>query len=601
MSENNFAVPTEQPGLKDILKTMPLILKIALRASPGAALILFLVALSFAPLMAFYTYAIGALTFALTTGDTETAYLLTGGFLIYTAIQSTNFLLNTWFGELQTLSMRQSIDEELKLALLKMPAATLEDAGFQSLLTAYRRKMHVGQEFIGRLRYFANSLAGLFGVMTSFFIIPWLATVILGVALVAQWLLAKRAARKHWRQLVNDSREGRRMSYFDQGIENPDRLLRLRNISAEHGFFRSWKQLAVALMDRQRDSTRASSIAEAAYEVIEGFAFAIGLVLIVQAITSGESTIAVLMTFIVGFQAFAGKFHELNVHFNWLKQEGQFFVLHARLREVPVEQDFGETLPNSGIDIACSNVSFRYADDQPMILKCLNLTIKAGERIAIVGANGAGKSTLMKLISRVYKPTFGTVLANELDIWRIKPSVWQRMISTLMQKRFEHSDTVKKQVLYASQDNPEAPDRYTLAIETSQLGGVIKDLPKGEETFAGKWGAMPEDNAIELSGGQRQMLAIAQNLYKDSQVYVFDEPTSEMDPERTQAFFDALPKALPGKTIIYVSHHFATLRQAERILVLDHGEIVEDGSHEELMKKRGRYHELFTMQAKNYQ
>ena len=126
-------------------------------------------------------------------------------------------------------------------------------------------------------------------------------------------------------------------------------------------------------------------------------------------------------------------------------------------------------------------------------------------------------------------------------------------------------------------------------------------FPRGMETHAGKQYAMPEDEPIELSGGQQQIVAIARTLYRHSRISIFDEPTSAVDAEKEERFFEALPEAFQSKAVIYVSHRFSTLRRAGRILVMDQGKIIEDGSHEELMTKRGRYAELFTLQAKMYQ
>ena len=121
------------------------------------------------------------------------------------------------------------------------------------------------------------------------------------------------------------------------------------------------------------------------------------------------------------------------------------------------------------------------------------------------------------------------------------------------------------------------------------------------ETHVGKVYAMPEDEAIELSGGQKQILAIARTLYRNARLYIFDEPTSAVDAEREESFFAKLPETLQGKTLLFVSHRFSTLRRAKRILVIDQGKIIEDGSHEDLVVLKGRYAELFTLQAKMYQ
>jgi ATP-binding cassette subfamily B protein len=139
------------------------------------------------------------------------------------------------------------------------------------------------------------------------------------------------------------------------------------------------------------------------------------------------------------------------------------------------------------------------------------------------------------------------------------------------------------------------------AVAVRGLGEVVSSLPRGLDTVVGRRYSLPEDEAIELSGGQKQIVTIARTVYRRARVYVFDEPTSAVDAEKEESFFAALPKTLEGKTLLFVSHRFSTLRRAKRILVIDAGRLIEDGSHEELLVKQGRYAELFTLQAKMYQ
>ena len=136
---------------------------------------------------------------------------------------------------------------------------------------------------------------------------------------------------------------------------------------------------------------------------------------------------------------------------------------------------------------------------------------------------------------------------------------------------------------------------------SNSVAGVALEFPRGLATMAGKEYAMPEDHAVKLSGGQKQIVAIARTVYRPARLYIFDEPTSAVDPEKEEAFFERLPAAMLGRTVMFVSHRFSTLRRAERIIVLEHGRVVEDGAHEVLMACGGRYAELFLLQAKQYE
>jgi ABC-type multidrug transport system fused ATPase/permease subunit len=164
-----------------------------------------------------------------------------------------------------------------------------------------------------------------------------------------------------------------------------------------------------------------------------------------------------------------------------------------------------------------------------------------------------------------------------------------------------YSDTATEQIWYGDREEKLDKQHLDESIEASGFDEIVTELPRGLQTYVGKHYAMPEDQAIELSGGQNQILTIARTLYRDARIYVFDEPTSAVDAEKEESFFSRLPETLAGKAIIFVSHRFSTLRRAKRILVLEEGRLIEDGTHEELLELKGRYAELFTLQAKNYQ
>ena len=235
------------------------------------------------------------------------------------------------------------------------------------------------------------------------------------------------------------------------------------------------------------------------------------------------------------------------------------------------------------------------------VLRGVSFSFREGERIAIIGLNGAGKTTLLKLLMGVFHPTKGRIMINGVDLATIKPSAWRRALSVLSQEVPRFDDVLIDQIRYGDASSPLDEDRLKEAIQSSGLREVLSDFPKGLETHAGKQYAMPEDKAIELSGGQNQIIGIARALYRHARIYIFDEPTSSVDAQKEEHFFTTLPDVLSGKAILFVSHRFSTLRQAEHIIVIDQGRVIEEGSHEELMFKKGRYAELFTLQAKAYQ
>ncbi len=244
--------------------------------------------------------------------------------------------------------------------------------------------------------------------------------------------------------------------------------------------------------------------------------------------------------------------------------------------------------------IEFQNVGFEYLDKTP-ILKKISFTIKPGEHIAIVGPNGAGKSTLIKLLLRFYDPTAGKISVNDFDLKDLKIKQWYEFVGTLFQDFSHYPLTIRDNIRLG---NPKSVDTKRM-IEAAKKSGAhdfIEKLPKGYEQRLGR----KFDDSVELSQGQWQKLALARAFYEEPPILILDEPTSAIDAEAEAEIFENLDKAYQDKTLIFVSHRFSTVRNADKIIVLKKGQIAEEGSHEQLMKKDGIYARMFNKQAEGY-
>jgi ATP-binding cassette subfamily B protein len=282
-------------------------------------------------------------------------------------------------------------------------------------------------------------------------------------------------------------------------------------------------------------------------------------------------------------------------------QEALFLPIFKAYFTLEQEKDEGLDIPPGRLEVAFEDVWFRYPGGTEDVLRGLTFSFGEGDHLALVGLNGAGKTTILRLLMRVYDPTQGRITVNGVDLRELRPSAWRRALAVMGQDSNWFEDSVHNEVLNGDLSAGEDAERLGTAVTVSGLGEVIKDLPRGIDTVVGRRYSLPEDEAIQLSGGQNQIVTIARTVYRNARAYVFDEPTSAVDAEKEERFFSALPEALDGRALLFVSHRFSTLRRAKRIIVVDSGHIIEDGSHEELMAKQGRYAELFTLQAKMYQ
>ncbi len=251
-----------------------------------------------------------------------------------------------------------------------------------------------------------------------------------------------------------------------------------------------------------------------------------------------------------------------------------------------------------GIEILFEDVRFHYPkeseEDRHDIFSKLNLTLKSGQKIGLIGNNGVGKSTLIKLLCRVYDPVEGAIYANGINIRHIPSEIWQRYISVLMQSYTEYELTVREAIAVSQDPENRDDDRVKESAEKSQAMEFISKYEHGLDAQLGK-----DFGGVTPSGGQKQKLALARTFYRKAPIVILDEPTAAIDAESEIEIFKELEKLPSTVTAIFISHDMGTIMRADRIILLKDGGVEEDGTHAELMKKRnGRYRKMYEGQVK---
>ncbi len=277
----------------------------------------------------------------------------------------------------------------------------------------------------------------------------------------------------------------------------------------------------------------------------------------------------------------------------YLQDFFEFFQLQPRIKPNANARPFPRPIQHG---FTFENVGFKYRNAEKYAIRNLNFTLFAGEKLALVGENGAGKTTLVKLLSRLYDPTEGRILLDGYDLREYDPMELRREIGVIFQDFVRFQLSASDNIAVGRIEEKANQERIETSAELSLADSVIKKLPEGYNQIIGRRFA----KGIDLSGGEWQKIALGRAYMRDAQLLILDEPTAALDARAEHEVFVRFAELTKGKTAVLISHRFSTVRMADRILVIENGQFVEVGSHEELLQKNGRYAELFKLQAAGY-
>ena len=245
-------------------------------------------------------------------------------------------------------------------------------------------------------------------------------------------------------------------------------------------------------------------------------------------------------------------------------------------------------------------VSFRYREDMPNTLNNITLDVKPGEHVAIVGYNGAGKTTLIKLLMRLYDPTEGSIEYHGEKIAEYLPSDYRRRFGVVFQDFQLYGAKLSENVVMDDYSDDELKAAEKNIRNSLERAGFAERLEKLNDGLMTSVTTEFDEKGTDFSGGEGQKIAISRAFYKDADILIMDEPSSALDPIAEYELNKAMEEAAEGKTVFYISHRLSTTRNADRIIMLEKGRIIEEGSHEELLALNGKYAEMWQVQASNY-
>jgi len=289
-----------------------------------------------------------------------------------------------------------------------------------------------------------------------------------------------------------------------------------------------------------------------------------------------------------------GRFTAVSQGAIYLKDFFDFFDIQPVIWPKPDARPFPNPIREGFV---FENVGFKYAHSENFANRHLNFTLAAGEKLALVGENGAGKTTLVKLLARLYDPTEGRILLDGHDLREYDLVELRKNVGVIFQDYIRYQMTVAQNIAVGNIDEKENRELVERSAQKSMADALVQRLAGKYDQALGR----RFNQGVELSGGEWQKIALARAYMKEAQLLILDEPTSALDARAEYEVFQRFAELTRGKTAVLISHRFSTVRMADRILVLDRGQLLEIGSHEELLAKGGRYAELFRLQAMGYQ
>jgi ATP-binding cassette, subfamily B, bacterial len=396
------------------------------------------------------------------------------------------------------------------------------------------------------------------------------------------------------------SRLLRRMNYLVT-LVTTDRFAKEVKLFGLGGYFIArYKLIAEAFYASQRRQVARRYLTGFAWGNLSTIATSLTYLYVALQAIAGRLTLGDLTLYTAAAQSVQGSIQGILSGFSGMYEHNLYlnnlFELMATKPSMPVAAVARPVPTPMRGEIRFENVTFAYPGADKTALNNLSFTVKAGETLAVVGRNGAGKTTLFKLICRLYDPIEGRILVDGIDVRDFEPDDLREQIGAMFQDYVDYQATAAENIGLGNV--PQITDREAI-VDASRQGGadeLIAGLPDGYDTALGKW----FDAGVNLSGGEWQKVALARAFMRDAKILLLDEPTSALDAQAEYDLFERLRSLTHGRTAVYISHRFSTVRRADRIIFLEHGSLVEEGTHEALMRLDGRYARLFRMQAAAY-
>lgn len=492
------------------------------------------------------------------------------------------------------------IRRELSLQAIRLGVELLEDSEVSNNLQRAERNIYDMPYFLRSVSQIVGRLTG--GIISAIVLLtfmPAFIPIFFAISLPRLWV-ESRYLSKIWGLDLETTEARKRADWTYSQLVRPESLKEIKITNASNYLdkqylnFADWYKSKITKIYNNWYSVSYLLIVVTAMVEIVGYYILFDRFL-AGVITIGTLTFQARALGIFNGDLFWGLFQVVELKEWALKIKDVKSIFDTKVKNVDGKKAIQTDIAPS---IEFKNLYFKYPKAESYVIKELNLKIKAGEKIAIVGKNGAGKTTLVKLLSRIYRPESGEILINShTDLNEVKINNWYDMLDVVYQDYNTYGQlTVRENVSIGKPQKKLKDEEIIKALEDADAWEFVKEYKNGlDQVLSERF-----EGGIRPSGGQWQKIALARFFYSNAPFVIFDEPTAAIDAESEFKIFNKIYDFFKKKTVIIISHRFSTVRNADRIVVLDEGKIIEEGSHEELLKLNGKYSEMFNKQAVGY-
>ncbi len=500
--------------------------------------------------------------------------------------------------------LQEHLVYEVQLRVLSQ-AATLDMAVYESptyydhLARAQEEARHGPIQLLGALLLLGQATFTLLSMVSVIVLYqPWIVPLLL-LTTIPSFALMLHYGEKRFVLFNTRTPDGRRAEYLSTALASDIYAKEIRVWGLTDYFLNQIRALRGRFRAENIALSREQATATVGGELLSTLGYYSAYVSVIIGAVTGRLTIGDLTLYAGVFSRSQSLFEET------MRAIAAVYELQLFIENLAVFLDLKPTLTtpdplpmtplSRGIEV--KNLSFRYPDTEAWVLRDLSFTIGAGECVAVVGTNGAGKTTLVKCLLRLYDPDGGAIQADGHDLRRLDVEAWRSQVGVVFQDYARYQLPVRENIGVGNLNLLYDDDAIRHAAQHAGIAPVLEALPEGYDTPLGRQFV----GGVELSLGQWQRVALARALLRDAPFLILDEPTAAMDAQAEYDLYRHFREMARGRMTLLISHRFSTVRMADRILVLEDGHIIEEGTHDDLLARNGRYANLFNLQAESYQ